>query len=286
MPGHDLTLLHPETMNRCCRTKDGVLYLDNAHNQESFRVVILPSTMMISLLNLRMLAEFFAGGGKIIATGELPRYAFEFDPKGENDQEVQRLVREIFGEDVLDGTILRPYDYHTNDAGGEAYHLSSGLTALDGTDMVAGALIDETIKSLGLPYDVLMPGMIHLECTGALNLPYPEFVRLGLDRFIPGKGMFSHIHKRCGGRDIYYFANTTDRPYNRPILLRGAHKLEVWDPHTGEISPLKVSYVKYKNTVYTKTRLMLESGRSVFYVAPSEATPVRSANIDSFEELQ
>lgn len=284
--GHDLTLLHPETMNQRCRVEGDVLYLEHGHHREEFRVVILPSAIMISLANLRMLAEFFAGGGKIIATGELPRYAFEFDPDGENDREVQRLVREIFGEDVLDGTVLRTYDYHTNAAGGEAYHLASGLTALDGTEMVAGALIDGTIKSLGLPYDVLMPGMIHLECTGALSLPYPEFVRLGLDRFIPGKGMFSHIHKRRDGCDIYYFANTTDRPYNRPILLRGAHKLEAWDPHTGEIAPLKVSYVKYKNTVYTKTRLKLESGRSVFYVAPSDVTPGRSAKIESFEELK
>ena len=284
--GHDLTLLHPETMRDKCRVENGVLHLDNGQTTEAFRVVILPSAMMVSLDNMRMLAEFFASGGKIIATGELPHYAFEFDASGENDREVQRLVREIFGADVLDGTVLRQFDYNENAAGGEAYHLTAGQTALDGTDMVPGALIDETIKSLGLPYDVLMPGMIHLECTGALSLPYPEFVRYGLDKFIPGKGMLSHIHKHRDDYDIFYFANTTDRTYNRPILLRGAEALEVWDPHTGEIAPLKISYVNYKNTVYTKTRLKLEPGRSIFFVSPRDTHPSRRAKIESIEELK
>lgn len=284
--GHDLTLLHPETMRNCCRVEDGVLYLDNGRTTEQFRVVILPSSMMVSLDNLRMLAEFFASGGKIIATGELPRYAFEFDEAGENDREVERLVREIFGEDVLDGTILRQYDYNENAAGGEAYRLNACATALDGTDMVPGALIDETIKALNLPYDVLMPGMIHLECTGALSLPYPEFVRYGLDKFIPGKGMLSHIHKHLDDYDIFYFANTTDRTYNRPILLRGAEALEMWDPHTGEITPLKISYVNYRDTVYTKTRLKLEPGRSIFFVSPHDTTPGRRAKVESIEELK
>ncbi len=284
--GHDLTLLHPETMRDKCRVEDGVLRLDNGTTTEAFRVLILPSSMMVSLANMRMLADFFASGGKIIATGELPRYAFEFDASGENDREVQRLVREIFGPDVLDGTVLRQFDYNQNEAGGEAYHLTAGQTALDGTDMVPGALIDETIKSLGLPYDVMMPGMIHLECTGALSLPYPEFVRYGLDKFIPGKGMLSHIHKHLDDYDIFYFANTTDRPYNRPILLRGAEALELWDPHTGEISPLKISYVNYKNTVYTKTRLKLEPGRSLFFVSPHDTTPGRRAKVESIEELK
>lgn len=284
--GHDLTLLHPETMRDKCRVEGNALCLNNGHTTERFRIMILPSSIMISLANMRMLAEFYAAGGKIIATGELPQKAFEFDALGNNDREVQRLVREIFGEDVLDGYVLREYDYNRNDNGGEAYHLTAGQTALDGTDMVPGALIDQTIKSLSLPYDVLMPGMIHLECTGALSLAYPEFVRYGLNRFIPGKGMLSHIHKHRDEYDIFYFANTTDRPYNRPILVRGAEALELWDPHTGEITPLEVSYVTYKNTVYTKTRLNLEPGRSIFFVSPRDTVPGRRARVESIEELK
>ena len=249
-------------------------------------MVILPSSPMISLQNLRMLADFFASGGKIISTGELPRMAFEYDEDGDNDREVQQLVREIFGEDVLDGTVIRAYDYHRNAAGGEAYHLTAGLTALDGTDMVPGALIDRTIKSLGLPYDVLTPGMIHLECTGALSLPYPEFVRYGLNQRIPGKGMLSHLHKHHDDYDIYYFANTTERDYDRPILLRGSEKMERWDPHTGEIEPLTLDYVDYKGVTYTKTRLSLRSGRSVFYVSPRDVRTEQHETIESFEELR
>ncbi len=284
--GHDLTLLHPETLRNKCRVENGKLLMDNGKNTETFRVLILPSTVMIAPEDMRIIAEFYAAGGKIISTGELPRTAFGTDESGEADREVQALVREIFGEDIFDGNILRSYDYRSNAAGGEAYHLTAELTAIDGTDMVPGALIDETIKSLDLPYDVLMPGMIHLECTGALSLPYPDFVRLGLDKFIPGKGMLSHTHKRYGRCDVYYFANTTDRTYDRPILLRGAQKLEVWDPHVGTIAPLEVSYVTYRGEEYTEVRLKLASGRSLFYVSPDDVSPAISENVDSIEDLK
>ena len=126
---------------------------------------------------------------------------------------------------------------------------------------------------------------MYMDCF-TLRTPYPDFVRLGLDRFIPGKGMLSHIHKRKDGCDIYYFANTTDRIYDREILLRGAHCLEVWDPHTGEIRPLAVNYVTYRDTVYTQTRLKLESGRSIFYISPAAEAPKVISALDSIEELQ
>ena len=284
--GHDLTLLHPETLRGKCRVEKGKLLLDNGKNTENFRVLILPSTVMIAPEDMRIIAQFYAAGGKIISTGQLPRTAFGTDESGEADLEVQALVKEIFGEDIFDGNILRSYDYRRNAAGGEAYHLTAEFTAIDGTDMVPGALIDETIKSLDLPYDVLMPGMIHLECTGALSLPYPDFVRLGLDKFIPGKGMLSHTHKRYGQSDIYYFANTTDRTYDRPILLRGAQKLEVWDPHSGIREPLEVAYVTYRGEEYTEVRLKLASGRSLFFISPDDVDAAISENIDSIEDLK
>ncbi len=282
--GHDLTLLHPETMRDRCYVQDGTLYLNNGRYTEAFRVVILPSAIMISLANLRMLAEFFASGGKVLSTGELPRYAFEYDESGENDREVRRLVEEIFGAGVLDGNVIRLHDYHTNEAGGEAYHLPASATALDGTEMVPGALINETLSRFDLPYDVLMPGMIRLECTGALSLPYPEFVRLGLHKSIPGRGMLSHIHKRVDGREIYYFANTTERDYARSILLRGALIPELWDPHNGEITPLEAEYVRYRDTVYTKINLNLSSGRSQFCVAAKRSDEPDCREIDSIEK--
>ncbi|MBQ8342262.1 MAG: hypothetical protein IJY22_07820 [Clostridia bacterium] len=91
--GHDLTVLHPEVLSERCHTKDGILYLDNPHNKESFRVVVLPCTSMISVKNMRLLKQFFDGGGKILATGALPTTAFEHDESGELDREVCRLAR-------------------------------------------------------------------------------------------------------------------------------------------------------------------------------------------------
>jgi alpha-L-rhamnosidase len=50
-------------------------------------------------------------------------------------------------------------------------------------------------------------------------------------------GNLSYLHKRDGPRDVYFFANSSDTPIETHVRLRGRHRLEAWDPHTGKIAP-------------------------------------------------
>lgn len=250
--GHDLTVLHPEVLDDRCVIEGDTLHMDNEFNDEFFRVIVLPSTEIIRLSNMEKLAEFFDRGGKILSSGLLPTMAFEYDTTGENDRRVRELVEHIFGKDACSPSLLREYCYNSNDNGGEAYVIYANMTAADGTAMVSGAQIQDVLTEFKIPYDVYLPFMPRVECPGAFNLNYPEFSHLGLNDYFPGSGMINHIHKRRGNIDIYYFSNTTEKPYNNYAMIRGKHIPEEWNPHTAKIRKLDYEYVTSRGVTYTR----------------------------------
>ena len=285
--GHDLTLLHPQTLETRCHSENGVLYLDNARNSEQFRVLVLPAAELVSLASLRAVKKFFDGGGKIIATGVLPTKGFEFDKKREGDREVKRLAKEIFGEDACNPFVMRDFCHNRNEAGGEAIFLYFNSSAVDGTKMVRSSTVNEALNSFALPYDIYLPGMPRLECTGGLNSIYPEFHTVGLHRSIPGGGMLNHIHKRHEDGDVYYFSNTSNKEYNHHVLLRGAFAVEEYNPHTGNVRKRTCGFLSYKGEIYTTLRLTLPSCSSTFFYAiPADTNGAQITEVDSIKNLR
>lgn len=286
--GQDITMLHPQVLNRNCTVENGVIHLRTTYQSQPFRVLILPGADMVSLENMRMVKAFYDGGGKVIAVGVLPTFAFEFDADCEkessdpddfrmftegygtrNDRELREIVRYIFGPEAVSSDVIKEFFYNTNEAGGEAYFLSSGLTGADGSEIPECTLLSDALQSFRVPLDVYMPDMPRFESFGAFNNAYTEFARLGLLDHIPGGGMISHIHKHRDGMEIYFFSNTTDRTYDNFIYLRGVLAPHRWDPHTGHTSRLLAHYVRYRGETYTRVRLHLPSGHGVFLVSGS-----------------
>lgn len=291
--GQDITILHPEMVNAICSTENGIFYLKNPFQTQKFRILILPSTDMISLQNLRLIQKFYDEGGKIIASGDLPKFAFEYHEKDENndpndfmgmleygtahDREVRRITRHIFGDEALNPGIIKEYFHHANEKGGEAYYISPHRTAADGTALTDCVILNNILQSFHVPLDMYMPDMPRFECIGAFNNPKGEFMRLGLADFVPGGGMISRIHKQRGDLDIYFFANTTDRDYEDIIYLRGIHHLDRWDPHTGATRRLSGHYVRYRDEIYTRTSLHVPAEHAVFLI--SRPNPKHTARI-------
>lgn len=95
---------------------------------------------------------------------------------------------------------------------------------------------------------------------------------MGVERFrdLPADelGMFSYIHKQKEGQDIYLFANSTDKPVDTQVSLKGKLKLEKWNPHTGTIGKWEdVEYDRHADgTIYTRIRLTLEPVSAVFAI--------------------
>jgi hypothetical protein len=257
-------------MNDKVNVEGGKLILDNGKNKETFSVLVLPATPIISLASARKILHFFNQGGKIIATGELPKMAFEYNGNKKADREIREIMDMVFGHDASDPNIMKSFCYNKNDNGGEAYFLYFSRTAADGTNMVSSRQLSQALASFDIPYDIYLPGMPRFEATGALNNAYKEFVRLGLNTAIPGGGMLNHIHKKRGSTDIYYFSNTTEKDYEHTALLRGVLSPEIWDPHTVTFSPAEYSYVMHNGEIYTEIKLNLPHSKSLFIISDTE----------------
>ncbi|MDR1142445.1 MAG: hypothetical protein LBL62_12190 [Planctomycetaceae bacterium] len=83
----------------------------------------------------------------------------------------------------------------------------------------------------------------------------PDVRLLGTDgqRLTPvseGNGMLQYIHKIKDGRNIYFFANSSNTPVEFDAVLRGtfAH-LENWNPHDGSMTTMKIQSNLSKDSV-------------------------------------
>ncbi len=265
--GHDLTVLHPEVMSEKVTADDGVLYLNNTVNFERFRVLLMPGMSMISLDNLRLIKKFWDEGGKVIATVELPSKAFEFTPEKNGDEEVNRLIGEIFGiRDGENSVIQDIYENH-NERGGAAYFLPSAKTGADGVYYVDSRVIADLLDSLDIPYDVEMLDMPRFDDHGTLSLIAPQYDASGAADAMETKGVFGCLHKKQEGCDVYFFSNSTASDYDGTVLLRGELNPELWNPHNGRIRRAEYERVNYRGEVYTKLPLKLAAAESVFVVS-------------------
>jgi hypothetical protein len=84
-------------------------------------------------------------------------------------------------------------------------------------------------------------------------------------------GNFSCVHKKMDGKDIYFFANSSDDELEIPVKLRGKMKITKWitkwDPHTGTIEKYPSSVIRDNGSAITKLQLKLGPVESVFFVA-------------------
>jgi hypothetical protein len=79
-------------------------------------------------------------------------------------------------------------------------------------------------------------------------------------------GALTYIHKVKGGRDIYFFANSTELPIDATVVLRGNRELEVWNPHSGERARAGAITLENPRGPSTTVRLVLPPVTSLFFV--------------------
>lgn len=105
----------------------------------------------------------------------------------------------------------------------------------------------------------------------ALFLPAPDTETLSKaleagftpDVTVSGAPGLRYIHRVCGGRHIYYFANTGAETARAEILLRDRVRLRSFDPHTGGSAPFEAE----ATPAGTRLHLTLPAVRSLFLVS-------------------
>jgi hypothetical protein len=150
-----------------------------------------------------------------------------------NRQEFTVVV--LPGTDVISVEALRVLKSF-QDSGGAVI----GTTALPtrsaefGRDAEVRALVDELFRTAEF---VPHPSPEALQAALDRVAPQPDIDFAGAPRPRAGSGQLAYIHKVKDGRDIVFVANSSDEAVSSKISIRGALRLEVWDPYTGEIRP-------------------------------------------------
>ena len=250
----DFTFVHPELLQgNLYSVHDGRLVLNTRQTRQEYRLLILPAGKVISAETLKRIKEFYDKGGRILATGQLPVQSAEFG----RDTEITALIGQIFG---IDPTRPMPAKETSaaNKQGGRAIFVPA----------VTRETLRTAIARLVPSPDVRIPLLADMKAP-ADSLGGP----LGVLRDHPLTpemlGMFSYIHKQKEGRDIYLFANSTNRPVDTWVEVRGKHRLDRWDPYTGEIVPWPETetVTNAAGEKYTRLHLTLDPVRSVFAVS-------------------
>ncbi len=302
--GQDSMLIHPSVMNSSCSVSGNKLCMTTDSVENNFSVLILPGISVIDIENLRLIKEFYDNGGKIIATGRLPRFAAEYHPDLEKeadendfmrqnkygtdlDIEVRETISHIFGSETSIQSKIMQYYHNENKNGGEAYFICSSKTTSDGTLFCDERLLKRILYSFNIPLDVYMSELSKQMGYEALGDIYPNFSRLGLHATFPGGGTVNRIHKKRGDLDIYFFSNTTDSKYDGYAFIKGCISPIALDPISGRRKKVGYRYVEYKNEVYTAVCLDLESCECVFILSIGNRTPRRRiTNIPKIKSIE
>jgi hypothetical protein len=80
-------------------------------------------------------------------------------------------------------------------------------------------------------------------------------------------GSLTYIHKVKDRRNIYYFGNSSERAVETDVILRGSMDLAIWDPMSGQISPLEEEHFQSEDgRQLTTVPLVLPPMTALFYV--------------------
>jgi len=78
-----------------------------------------------------------------------------------------------------------------------------------------------------------------------------------------GNGMLAYIHKVKAGKDIIYIANSSDDPVVSTVSIRGAFRMERWDPVSGTVTPIDARIVSENGMRRTMVPLSLGGTQSI-----------------------
>jgi hypothetical protein len=205
----------------------------------------LPGGNTISVGAAKKMLDFYRNGGTIIATSKLPNRSAEFN----KDKEIQEIISEIFG--ISDNSPMKAeitiltddftsYFKNSNNKGGKGYFLPQ-------------------------PYYNIMAAVLK-EAIPVKDVDIQEVPMWPVKMTTSYDGALTYIHKVKGDRNIYFFSNSTDKPINTNVALRGDRKLELWNPHSSEKQKADIIKSIVNGEAITTVKLSLEPESSVFFV--------------------
>lgn len=243
----DYTYLHPEVLESRCVVDKKKLILNNKENREEYSVLIVPGGSTLTTATAQKIRAFYRSGGCIIATSRLPYLSAEFG----HNKDVQQAMSEVFGipvDALVKGDVKlakdKGYGFNSNKAGGKSFFLPKAEHEL---------------------IDVVLKQVLPVRDVDIRETMWP--LKTGRDY----DGALTYIHKVKNGRDIYFFANSSEKQVDTKVILRGKKGLNIWNPHTGTTEEVQTMQAKVGASDVTEVHLVLPPVSSLFYVTASGA---------------
>jgi len=90
-------------------------------------------------------------------------------------------------------------------------------------------------------------------------------------------GALTYIHKVKDERNIYLFANSSDKAIETEVAVRGDLKtLQIWNPHTGESKKTEALTTTVNDQKITTFKVILPPVSSLFYVQTMDGDDIFS----------
>jgi len=185
----------------------GCLRLGN----ETYPLLLLPPTLLLSRAAFERLKEWGAGGGRLIAVGLLP---WQLSDQPGATWEVDQFCRETFN--------VAPRECYE-----QTFHLADHFLSLS-------PMVHDRTAFLPLPLDFDAAELRRrlLPLLACYAEPHVEIAAR------PSREAFAHHLRRVGDQEVYFLANLSSEPQDAEIALRTTGRAEVWDPTTGSRAPL------------------------------------------------
>lgn len=123
---------------RKASVRDSMLHVSDEH----YRIVVLVDMKAMHYSSLEKILAHYRSGGIVIASGELPKSTTK---SGENDKDIDAMMKEMFGITAHDATLRRENTKKTNKAGGVGLYVANS----DSIPSVIHSLITPDFRPMG-----------------------------------------------------------------------------------------------------------------------------------------
>jgi len=203
----DYTYMHPDVLTSKCEVRDGQLILNNEINFEVYRLMVIADAEVISLASLKKIHDFAKSGGAVIVIGNFGKYSSELG----KDAEARQLAVQILAMQSV-----ASFD-HANEA------------------------FDKRILDVLANRDVIIPpetDKILLKSFSNQRMDPGKVPR----KYRESRGLISYIHKIKDSKNIFYFANTKDKPKALDISIKGQYSFSRYDPMADTYSDMETEH--------------------------------------------
>lgn len=267
--GYDLDPVNDDILQNHIQIKDGHFHIRGIQ----YRFLILPSASAVPVETMETIRNFVMSGGVVIALGEKPSVSVGVAHYQQNDARVRQISEELFGNDEQgkshpgDGRTYTIPDYHI--PGFDEEEKSFVPTDAPIVPEYTSKDVKEYLRGGGSVPTIAM-NTAELAMIKALNEHLrPDFAIQG-DATSAG---MTFIHRKIGNQDLYFVTNLSPDIVETVISFRVPGKTpEVWEPMTGEISPVYV-YSPRPDCVEVPVKFL--PYRSRFYLFRQGTTGVR-----------